>query len=238
MQPLGNITLLERPLRSITLLTVVRAALRARARQYEVEHHIQEMRQAETEKTEAYAREEAAQAQVELLNHVGEILSAELNLDTLLPAIIEAGTDLSGADIGMFFSEGVVEGARKFALRCVSNLTLAGPALCWATMRSWTARNSPGRKCCAVPNVRRFDLRYQRWLDQRSGPEAVARKLHRLARDVAPRRRFWAFSFSDAAAPSRSPIATRASPVAWHPKPPSPSIMPGSLPWPSRKESG
>src|ERR1700733_5512390 len=46
MQPLGNITLLERPLRSITLLTVVRAALRARARQYEVEHYLQEPRQA------------------------------------------------------------------------------------------------------------------------------------------------------------------------------------------------
>ncbi len=95
MQPLGNITLLERPLRSITLLTVVRAALRARARQYEVEHHLQETRQAEFDKAQAFAREEAAQAQIELLNHVGEILSAELNLDTLLPAIVEAGTDLS-----------------------------------------------------------------------------------------------------------------------------------------------
>jgi signal transduction histidine kinase len=125
MQPLGNITLLDRPLRSITLLTVVRAALRARARQYEVEHHLQETRQAEADKTQAYAREEAAQAQIEVLNHVGEILSAELNLDTLLPAIVEAGTDLSGADIGMFFSEAVVEGVRKFALRCVSSLTLA-----------------------------------------------------------------------------------------------------------------
>ena len=125
MQPLGNITLLERPLRSITLLTVVRAALRARARQYQVEHFIQETRQAEADKTQAYAREEAAQAQVQLLNHVGEILSAELNLDTLLPAIVEAGTDLSGADIGIFFSEGVVDGVRKLALRCVSNLPLA-----------------------------------------------------------------------------------------------------------------
>jgi signal transduction histidine kinase len=157
MQPLGNITLLERPLRSITLLTVVRAALRARARQYEVEHHIQEMRQAETEKAEAHAREEAAQAQVELLNHVGEILSAELNLDTLLPAIVEAGTDLSKADIGMFFSEGVVDGAPKFALRCVSNLTLAeastllgehalmdGAQFSWKTMlRCSNAGDSP-----------------------------------------------------------------------------------------------
>ncbi len=125
MQPLGNITLLERPLRSITLLTVVRAALRARSRQYEVEHYLQETRQAESDKAEAYAREEAAQAQIELLNHVGEILSAELNLDTLLPAIVEAGTDLSGADIGIFFSEGVVEGVRKFALRCASGVPLA-----------------------------------------------------------------------------------------------------------------
>jgi signal transduction histidine kinase len=122
MQPLGNITLLERPLRSITLLTVVRAALRARERQYEVEHYIQEMGQAEADRTQAYAREGAARAQIELLNHVGGILSAELNLDALLPAILDAGRDLSGADIGIFFSEGVVEGARKFALGCVSGL--------------------------------------------------------------------------------------------------------------------
>ena len=124
MQPLGNITLLERPLRSITLLTVVRAALRARARQYEVEHYIQETRRAESDKTQAFAREEAAQARIELLNHVGEILSAELNLDALLPAIVDAGTDLGGADIGLFFSAGATPGARKFALRCASGIPL------------------------------------------------------------------------------------------------------------------
>jgi signal transduction histidine kinase len=125
MQPLGNITLLERPLRSLTLLTVVRAALRARMRQYEVEHYIQETRQAESDRSLAYAREEATQARIELLNHVGEILSAELNLDTLLPAIVQAGTDLSGADVGLFFSEGLVEGARKFLPRCSAGLPLA-----------------------------------------------------------------------------------------------------------------
>lgn len=124
MQPLGNITLLERPLRSFTLLTVVRAALRARARQYEVEHYIQETSRAEADRLQASAREQAAQAQVELLNHVGEILSAELNLDSLIPAIVEAGTDLSGADVGIFFSEAVLDGVRKFALRHVSNLTM------------------------------------------------------------------------------------------------------------------
>lgn len=131
LQPLGNITLLERPLRSITLLTVVRAALRARARQYEMEHHIREMGRAETDRTQAFAREEAAQARIELLNHVGEILSAELNLDALLPAILDAGRDLSGSDMGIFFSEGAIlaegghEIGRKFVLRCTSGLEMA-----------------------------------------------------------------------------------------------------------------
>ena len=58
--PLGNVTLLERPLRSVTLLTVVKSALRARARQYEVEHYVDEVRHAETERSRAFAREEAA----------------------------------------------------------------------------------------------------------------------------------------------------------------------------------
>ena len=173
MQPLGNITLLERPLRSITLLTVVRAALRARARQYEVEHHLEETRQAEADKTQAYAREEAAQAQIELLNHVGEILSAELNLDTLLPAIVEAGTDLSGADVGMFFSEAVVEGVRESS-PCAAPPALRWlrPAACWASTRSWTARNSPGRRCCDVRTpAKRHREQRRPWI------RAVAEKL-------------------------------------------------------------
>jgi len=124
MQPLGNITLLERPLRSVTLLTVVRAALRARARQYEVEHYLEESRRAEADRMQAHAREEAAQARIDLLNHVGEILSAELNLDGLLPAILDAGKDLSAADVALFFSERDVQGTRKFALSSASGIGL------------------------------------------------------------------------------------------------------------------
>jgi signal transduction histidine kinase len=123
-QPLGNVTLLERPLRSITLLSVVKAALRARARQYETRGYIQEIRRAEIERSQAYAREEAAHAQVEVLNHVGEILSAEMNLDSLLPAVIEAGSDLSGADLGIFFAEDVVNAPGRFVPRCASGITL------------------------------------------------------------------------------------------------------------------
>lgn len=45
--PLGNITLLERPLRPVTLMSAVRSALLARRRQYEVRDHLRERAAAE-----------------------------------------------------------------------------------------------------------------------------------------------------------------------------------------------
>jgi signal transduction histidine kinase/DNA-binding response OmpR family regulator len=126
--PLGNVTLLERPLRSMTLLTVVKSALRARTRQYEVEHYVDEVRRAETERSRAFAGEEAAHVQIELLNHLGEILAAELNLDALLPAVVDAGTDLSGADLGVFFGEDIVNPIGRFHLRCASGITMGQAA--------------------------------------------------------------------------------------------------------------
>ncbi len=42
LDPLGNITLLDRPLRATTLLSVVKTALRARMRQYEIRDHLLE----------------------------------------------------------------------------------------------------------------------------------------------------------------------------------------------------
>lgn len=45
--PLGNVTLLERPLRPVTLISAVRSALLARRRQYEVRDHLREREAAE-----------------------------------------------------------------------------------------------------------------------------------------------------------------------------------------------
>ena len=45
--PLGNVTLLERPLRPVTLISAVRSALMARRRQYEVRDHLRERASAE-----------------------------------------------------------------------------------------------------------------------------------------------------------------------------------------------
>jgi hypothetical protein len=38
--PLGNVTLQERPLRAVTLVSCVQSALRAREKQYEVRDHL------------------------------------------------------------------------------------------------------------------------------------------------------------------------------------------------------
>jgi len=45
--PLGNVTLLERPLRPVTLVSAVRSALLARRRQYEVRDHLRQRSEAE-----------------------------------------------------------------------------------------------------------------------------------------------------------------------------------------------
>jgi len=46
-EPLGNVTLIERPLRTITLVSSVRAAIRARQKQYDIRDHLEKLRQAE-----------------------------------------------------------------------------------------------------------------------------------------------------------------------------------------------
>ena len=45
--PLGNVTLLERPLRAATLISAVRSAITARRRQYEIRDHLHERKLAE-----------------------------------------------------------------------------------------------------------------------------------------------------------------------------------------------
>jgi len=49
LEPLGNTTLLERPVRTTTLVSVVRTALRARTRQYEIRDHLFERSRANEE---------------------------------------------------------------------------------------------------------------------------------------------------------------------------------------------
>jgi signal transduction histidine kinase/ActR/RegA family two-component response regulator len=52
---LGNVTLLERPVRVATLVSTVRTALRARERQYQIRRHLAELRQADQRKDQFLA---------------------------------------------------------------------------------------------------------------------------------------------------------------------------------------
>jgi len=52
---LGNVTLLERPVRVATLVSTVRTALRARERQYQIRRHLADLRQADKRKDEFLA---------------------------------------------------------------------------------------------------------------------------------------------------------------------------------------
>jgi signal transduction histidine kinase len=57
--PLGNVTLLERPLRAATLVSAVRSALMARRRQYEIRDHLRQRELAEQALLEARDRLES-----------------------------------------------------------------------------------------------------------------------------------------------------------------------------------
>jgi signal transduction histidine kinase len=46
-EPLGNVTFIERPVRPITLISSVRAAIRARQRQYEIRGHLRKLQEAD-----------------------------------------------------------------------------------------------------------------------------------------------------------------------------------------------
>jgi signal transduction histidine kinase len=62
---LGNVTLLQRPVRIVTLLSTIQTALRARRRQYEVRDYLAARQRVEEERERLLAAEQKARAEVE-----------------------------------------------------------------------------------------------------------------------------------------------------------------------------
>ena len=89
MQQLTNVTLLERPTSSPMLLSAIAAALRARARQYQVRDHVKALQTAQNELREADRRKDEFLAMLahELRNPLAPIRTAS----ELLPRIIPPG---------------------------------------------------------------------------------------------------------------------------------------------------
>jgi PAS domain S-box-containing protein len=66
---LGNVTFLERPFHPITLLSVIRTAVRSRRRQYEARAHLDEMRQSEQRLQNALKAGNLGAWQLDVLDH-------------------------------------------------------------------------------------------------------------------------------------------------------------------------
>jgi signal transduction histidine kinase len=82
LESLGNVSLLERPLNAVTLISAVRAALRARRRQYEVQDHVLE-RETTAAHLENLVRDRTRQLEEtndELRQEIGERKQAEAAL--------------------------------------------------------------------------------------------------------------------------------------------------------------
>ncbi len=90
LSELGNVTLIERPVRVVTLVSVLKSALRARQRQYEVRDHLHELAVAQAEREQLLAREQNARQQAEANNRLKDEFLATVSheLRTPLTAIL------------------------------------------------------------------------------------------------------------------------------------------------------
>jgi signal transduction histidine kinase/ActR/RegA family two-component response regulator len=98
MDRLGNVTVLERPARVATVVSAVRAALRARQRQYEIRAHLEERRQAEQALRDADRRKDEFLAVLahELRNPLAPVRNslAILRLNGVKDATLRRATEM------------------------------------------------------------------------------------------------------------------------------------------------
>ena len=100
MQTLGNVTLLERPVRVATLLTAIRTALRARQRQYQIREHLLERSRTEVALRDADQRKDEFLATLshELRNPLAPLVSGLDVLRMTVRASVETARILGVMD--------------------------------------------------------------------------------------------------------------------------------------------
>lgn len=81
----GNVSVVERPVRVSTLLSVVRVALRGRARQYEVREYLKQIQTVQAERTALWESERAARAEAERAGRMKDEFLATLSHEIRTP---------------------------------------------------------------------------------------------------------------------------------------------------------
>lgn len=108
-----NTVVLERPIGVASLVSAIASAMRARSKQFEMRDRI-----AELASSEMALREESLA--LEILNRTAARVAAEFDLETLVQAVVDAGRELTGADIGAFFYNRLDEQGESYLLYSLS----------------------------------------------------------------------------------------------------------------------
>lgn len=87
----------------LTRVTPVRNPDGSVARWFGTNTDVNELKRAEEERQQLLAGEQEARRSAELLNHVGQLLAAELDLSRLVQAVTDLATKLIGAQFGALF---------------------------------------------------------------------------------------------------------------------------------------
>lgn len=124
---LGNVTVLERPVRTTTLVSLVRSSLRARARQYQVRAHLLEQAHTQTLLREAELTERTARNEAERSSRIKDEFLATLSheLRTPLHAILGWSQLMrKSPDLSSKVAEGlsVIERSARSQARIISDL--------------------------------------------------------------------------------------------------------------------
>jgi signal transduction histidine kinase/ActR/RegA family two-component response regulator len=85
LEKAGNVSVVERPVRISTFLSVVRVAIRGRARQYEVREHLEQIRAVEAERTALWESERTARAEAERAGRMKDEFLATLSHEIRTP---------------------------------------------------------------------------------------------------------------------------------------------------------